>query len=62
MMIPFPEYSDRDSVSEFLRSISESHLCFKYEHLLTATENFDQRNKLGQGGYGSVYKVILIMA
>lgn len=48
-----------DGSSEIIKSISESHLSFKYADLSKATDNFDQRNKLGQGGYGSVYKVIL---
>ncbi|PKU60974.1 cysteine-rich receptor-like protein kinase 2 [Dendrobium catenatum] len=42
--------------SEVIRSISKSHLSFKYEDLCQATDNFSQNNKLGQGGYGSVYK------
>ena len=28
--------------------------------LRAATENFDEANKLGEGGFGSVYKVRLI--
>jgi hypothetical protein len=28
--------------------------------LRAATENFDEANKLGEGGFGSVYKVPLI--
>jgi hypothetical protein len=27
------------------------------ETLLTATKNFDDENKLGEGGFGPVYKV-----
>ena len=27
--------------------------------LVTATNNFDEANKLGQGGFGSVYRVML---
>lgn len=47
-----------DNSAEIIRSISESNLSFKYADLRKATDNFDQRNKLGQGGYGSVYKVV----
>ncbi|KAK8914502.1 Cysteine-rich receptor-like protein kinase 42 [Platanthera zijinensis] len=45
--------------SEIIRSIVKSHLSFKYEDLVKATDNFHQNNKLGQGGYGAVYKGIL---
>eukprot|EP00268_Persea_americana_P007007 TRINITY_DN1255_c1_g1_i1.p1 TRINITY_DN1255_c1_g1~~TRINITY_DN1255_c1_g1_i1.p1 ORF type:complete len:647 (-),score=115.30 TRINITY_DN1255_c1_g1_i1:5-1945(-) len=48
-----------DNSAEIIRSISESNLSFKYADLRKATDNFDQRNKLGQGGYGSVYKGVL---
>ncbi|KAG0478333.1 hypothetical protein HPP92_013052 [Vanilla planifolia] len=44
---------------EIIRSITKSHLSFKYEDLSKATDNFSQSNKLGQGGYGAVYKGIL---
>ncbi|KAF7823081.1 G-type lectin S-receptor-like serine/threonine-protein kinase [Senna tora] len=30
--------------------------CFNFEAILAATENFSDANKLGQGGYGPVYK------
>jgi hypothetical protein len=30
---------------------------FSYGELRTATENFSSNNLLGEGGYGSVYKV-----
>jgi hypothetical protein len=30
---------------------------FDFQHLLEATDNFSEENKLGQGGFGSVYKV-----
>ena len=32
---------------------------FKFEELATATENFKLSNKLGQGGFGPVYRVKL---
>lgn len=32
---------------------------FTYGELRTATENFSSNNLLGEGGYGSVYKVSL---
>lgn len=30
---------------------------FDFEQVLQATNNFSQENKLGQGGFGAVYKV-----
>ena len=32
----------------------------KLEKLATATNNFHEANKLGQGGFGPVYKVMLV--
>jgi hypothetical protein len=31
---------------------------YSYRELARATSNFDQANKIGEGGYGPVYKVI----
>ncbi len=33
---------------------------FDLESILAATDNFSDANKLGQGGYGPVYKVMSI--
>ena len=33
---------------------------FKYVQLKNATENFDEKCKLGEGGFGPVYKGILL--
>lgn len=30
---------------------------FDFEQLLEATDSFSKQNKLGQGGFGAVYKV-----
>jgi hypothetical protein len=35
-------------------------LLFDFEKLATATNNFHLSNKLGQGGFGPVYKVLSI--
>lgn len=34
---------------------------FKFETLVSATKNFHPDNKLGQGGYGPVFKVIYML-
>ncbi|ESQ28160.1 hypothetical protein EUTSA_v10018240mg [Eutrema salsugineum] len=38
---------------------NKSNLCFSYENLERATDYFSDKNKLGQGGSGSVYKGVL---
>uniref|UniRef100_A0A0E0KXZ9 Cysteine-rich receptor-like protein kinase 2 n=1 Tax=Oryza punctata TaxID=4537 RepID=A0A0E0KXZ9_ORYPU len=53
-------HDDMDGSSEIIRTIAASHLSFKYEELRKATDDFNQINKLGQGGYGSVYKGVLL--
>ncbi|XP_043708497.1 cysteine-rich receptor-like protein kinase 2 [Telopea speciosissima] len=55
----FSRFNNPDGSSEIIRSISESQLSFKYDVLRKATKEFDVGNKIGQGGYGTVYKGIL---
>ncbi|KAF3776541.1 Cysteine-rich receptor-like protein kinase 2 [Nymphaea thermarum] len=52
-------FPDDDASTAIIKAITESHLSFKYEDLQTATGDFHPSNKLGQGGFGSVYKGIL---
>ena len=46
-------------VAEFL-GIGPRPNTFSYSELRTATEDFNPANKLGEGGFGPVYKVNLI--
>ena len=40
-----------------LRSESLQTVCYTWKQLKAATNNFDQANKLGEGGFGAVFKV-----
>ncbi|KAJ4850211.1 Cell division control protein 2 [Turnera subulata] len=44
---------------KLVRTLNDSSLNFKYSTLEKATGAFDDANKLGQGGFGSVYKGVL---
>lgn len=40
---------------------AESSFNFDFPTIKAATDNFSIANKLGQGGFGAVYKVILFL-
>ncbi|XP_010026658.2 cysteine-rich receptor-like protein kinase 2 [Eucalyptus grandis] len=48
-----------DDAEKFVKILHDSSLNFKYSTLEKATESFDSANKLGQGGFGTVYKGVL---
>ncbi|KAI8527041.1 hypothetical protein RHMOL_Rhmol12G0045800 [Rhododendron molle] len=50
---------ERKQLGPLLVSVNKSKLNFSYETLEHATNYFDNSNKLGQGGSGSVYKGVL---
>lgn len=43
-----------------LRSLDLQTGLFTLRQIKAATNNFDLGNKLGEGGFGSVYKVLLL--
>eukprot|EP00253_Pinus_taeda_P030189 PITA_30189 len=47
---------DHDQVEEDTLIGQDRQIAFTMEELIAATENFDDENKLGEGGFGAVYK------
>jgi hypothetical protein len=50
--------TERKQLGTMLATVNKSQLNYSYEVLEKATNYFHNSNKLGQGGSGSVYKVI----
>ncbi|KAL8227606.1 hypothetical protein R6Q57_015190 [Mikania cordata] len=54
---PFKIKSNKETQDEELEQIAaQEQKIFKFETLISATKNFHTDNKLGQGGYGPVFK------
>ena len=51
------ELGSNDAI-KLVKTLHDSSLNFKYATLEKATGSFDNANKLGQGGFGTVYKVV----
>ncbi|KAL8035844.1 hypothetical protein ABFX02_12G122500 [Erythranthe guttata] len=48
-----------DDTKKYAKTLNDSSLNFKYSTLEKATASFDEANKLGRGGFGTVYKGVL---
>ncbi|XP_050205691.1 cysteine-rich receptor-like protein kinase 2 [Mercurialis annua] len=48
-----------NDAQKLVKTLHDSSLNFKYSTLEKATESFADANKIGQGGFGSVYKGVL---
>jgi len=62
MILDFIEYQVLNWISDvswFFINISGIHnvKLYSYKELRNATDDFSQANKIGEGGFGSVYKV-----
>ncbi|KAF3794526.1 putative receptor-like protein kinase [Nymphaea thermarum] len=49
----------RRQKDEGLRCLEKRKLCFSLKQINEAVQNFDPANKIGEGGFGSVYKGVL---
>lgn len=50
--------SDKREMGSFFETLNKSKLNFSYDVLEKATNYFNDSNRLGQGGSGTVYKVM----
>lgn len=51
-------FGAEEQLGPLLATVNKSNLNFSYDTLEKATNYFASSNKLGQGGSGSVYKVM----
>ena len=54
---PFADYTSDSVIGELSHVKLQEILIFNFKDLASATNNFHSSNKLGQGGFGPVYKV-----
>lgn len=51
-----------NDAEKLVKVLNDSSLNFKYSTVEKATGAFDNANKLGQGGFGTVYKVVSLLS
>lgn len=55
--------TSRDTLREYIgKDDPYELLIYDFDSILVATDNFSLTNKLGQGGFGPVYKVIFLLS
>ena len=54
-------FEDSPNLQEFENTQNSDLPFFDLSSIAAATDNFSPANKLGQGGFGSVYKVVLLL-
>lgn len=56
----YAKYPGESKLDDNMNQVKLQELpIFSFEELASATNNFHQSNKLGQGGFGPVYKVMV---
>lgn len=60
--LSFPTTQQKRKTQEKGHSMSHDLKIFDFQTIVAATNNFSLINKLGEGGFGPVYKVIKIFA
>lgn len=57
-----PKFPAEDKLGDNLNQVKLQELpLFSLQELASATNNFHQSNKLGQGGFGPVYRVMVAL-
>jgi hypothetical protein len=58
----YKKFSGEDNLEDKVNQVKLQELpLFNFQELTSATNNFHQSNKLGQGGFGPVYKVMVAL-
>ena len=54
-------FDDSTSIQEFDTTKNSELPFFELSSIAVTTDNFSDANKLGQGGFGSIYKVVILL-